>query len=272
LEHRRDRVLILGYGAIGAALARTLTGIDNGNDASPHSNDIEHTEGQPIFKWNQSQVHVWDRDPLRCDAARQHGFIVLDQQKQVLPVDQSDGINASTTAAIRYEYDYIIGCSGRQSLGYDDLSLVANGATLVSASSGAIEFPFADFVARSHSTVGTNGDHHVLDSHDIHQNVVFTLPPVATDTTTRKNITVVNGGMPVTFIGLLNPITPDKISGTIAAMISAAIQAVRHHQHQVHASPTSSSNNAAQMVAMSDAPSRWIEDRFRVIEHQRRWL
>ncbi|CAF4311751.1 unnamed protein product, partial [Adineta steineri] len=57
-----------------------------------------------------------------------------------------------------------------------------------------------------------------LDDKNIHQNITFTFE-------NNKSVTVVNGGMPITFLGILNPAIPEKFDITISFMIAASIQA-----------------------------------------------
>ena len=59
-----------------------------------------------------------------------------------------------------------------------------------------------------------------LTSEDIHRNIEFRID-------NRRKLTVVNGGMPITFLGILNPILPEKFDVTLSCMIAASIQAVR---------------------------------------------
>jgi hypothetical protein len=57
-----------------------------------------------------------------------------------------------------------------------------------------------------------------LNDENIHQNVAFTIE-------NDKTVTVVNGGMPITFLGILNPTNPERFDLTISFMVAASVQA-----------------------------------------------
>jgi hypothetical protein len=62
-----------------------------------------------------------------------------------------------------------------------------------------------------------------LKSENIHRNIELRI-------NNRRKVTVVNGGMPITFLGILNPILPEKFDVTLSCMIATSIQAVRANQ------------------------------------------
>ena len=62
-----------------------------------------------------------------------------------------------------------------------------------------------------------------LDDENIHRNVTFTMD-------NGNRCTVIHGGMPVTFLGLLNPTYPEKFDLTVSCMVTASIQATRTHR------------------------------------------
>lgn len=67
--------------------------------------------------------------------------------------------------------------------------------------------------------------------------------------------------MPVTFIGLLNPIESEKISMTIAALVAASVQAVHETEH----------TQRTGLVPLNDADAQWIMKRWAEIERERGW-
>jgi hypothetical protein len=93
-------------------------------------------------------------------------------------------------------------------------SLLRDRAYLISVSSGAIEFPFYEMVqhALSDTKIGLTNDQ--LTSEDIHQNIQFRID-------NRRKVTVVNDGIPITFVGILNPILSEKFDVTLSCMIAA---------------------------------------------------
>lgn len=74
----------------------------------------------------RANVGVYDIDPLKQAKAYVDGFRIVDK------------IDALKKA------DIIIGCSGKQSIKLEELSLIKNGALLVSGSSKQIEFPYEE--------------------------------------------------------------------------------------------------------------------------------
>ncbi|CAF3809871.1 unnamed protein product [Rotaria socialis] len=183
------KCLLLGYGAIGQAIAHALI----------------HDDGLNVF--SKDSVKVWDRDPSRCQLAQQECFEIFDNWKS------------------NEEFDYVIGCTGRCSLPISSFSLLRNNAYLISVSSGAVEFPVHEMVqcALSDTEISISSSNiDELASEDIHRNIEFRIG-------NRRKVTVVNGGMPITFLGLLNPTLPEKFDITVSCVIAASIQAVRLH-------------------------------------------
>jgi hypothetical protein len=73
-----------------------------------------------------------------------------------------------------------------------------------------------------------------------------------------SEIMIVNGGMPVTVIGLVNPIDPRKIQGTIASLVAAAVQAVEEQR--------------TGLLPLNAADSQLIMDNFATIERSSGWI
>ena len=191
-----QRCLLLGYGAIGKAIADALTG----------DNELGY--------FPKSALEVFDKDQDKNLAAINDGYQIFERWEQ------------------NGQFDYIIGCAGRCSLPVTSLSLLRDQAYLISASSAAVEFPFYRMVESIHSDqsetrfdlVRDKSQINPLEDENIHRNITFR-------TNHDSVFTVVNGGMPVTFIGLLNPTYPEKFDLTVGCMIAASIQATQHpHQ------------------------------------------
>ncbi|UJR17174.1 hypothetical protein I4U23_004070 [Adineta vaga] len=186
---KMDTCLLLGYGAIGRAIAYALT----------HQGDLG------LF--SKDSVYIWDTDINQRKLAENNGFQIFDQW------NKTD------------EFNYIIGCAGRRSLPISSLSLLRNNSYLISVSSSTIEFPVHEMIQNAlekHSDNKQirllNEDINQLDDENIHRNIKFIIE-------NNKEITIVNGGMPITFLGLLNPTIPEKFDLTISLMVSASIQA-----------------------------------------------
>lgn len=167
------------------------------------------TIGQPIAQalvqndalqiFSKESLKVWDQDAARRQLARDEGLEVFENWNG------------------KEEFDYVIGCTGRCSFPMSSFSLLCDNAYLISVSSGAIEFPFHELVQQT----GTQME--VLTSEDIHRNIEFRIG-------NGRKLTVVNGGMPITFVGILNPTLPEKFDVTLSCMIAASVQAVRTDQ------------------------------------------
>lgn len=186
-ESYLQNCLLLGYGTIGQAIAHALRSDDELNTC---------------FK---GSIRVWDQDASKRLLAQSQGFEIFDDW---------DG---------KEEFDYVIGCTGRRSFPISSFSLLRNNAYLISVSSGTIEFPFHEMVQHALSDSETSLSTNQIDdlkNEDIHRNIEFLIDG-------GRKITVVNGGMPITFLGLLNPILPEKFDVTISCMIAASIQAVK---------------------------------------------
>ncbi|CAF3217072.1 unnamed protein product [Rotaria sp. Silwood2] len=184
------KCLLLGYGAIGQAIGHALM----------HGGDLD------IF--SKGSVKVWDQDAPRRQLAQDDGFEIFNNWNS------------------NEEFDYVIGCTGRCSLPMSSFSLLRDNAYLISVSSGAIEFPFHEMVQRALTDTETGLSSvqiNELTSEDIHRNIEFHID-------NQRKLTVVNGGMPITFVGILNPILPEKFDVTLSCMIAASIQAVRANQ------------------------------------------
>ncbi|CAF1131619.1 unnamed protein product [Didymodactylos carnosus] len=215
---KSQNCLLLGYGAIGQAVGYALT----------HEGDLG------LFSKNS--VKVWDRDVTRHKVAQDNGFDIFNQWNN------------------KEEFDYIIGCTGRCSLSLSSLSLLRNNCYLISVSSAAIEFPFNDMI--EHSLLNGNKNPikislsdiqlNELNNENIHRNITFQIED-------QRNITVVNGGMPITFLGILNPAIPEKFDLTVSCMIAASIQAVGTKQQL---------NDKQQIIPLDSKYSKFICDWF----------
>jgi len=185
-----QKCLLLGYGAIGQAIGHALT----------RDGDLD------IF--SQGSVEVWDQDPTRRQLAQSEGLQIFDNWNS------------------NEEFDYVIGCTGRCSFPISSFSLLRDNAYLISVSSGTIEFPFYEMIQCALSDTEISLSDTQLDelkNEDIHRNIEFLID-------NRRKLTVVNGGMPITFVGILNPALPEKFDVTLSCMIAASIQAVHHNQ------------------------------------------
>lgn len=186
-----QKCLLLGYGVIGHVIGHGLT----------RSSDLD------IF--SKGSIKVWDQDASRRQLAQDEGFEIFDNW------------NSSNE-----EIDYVIGCTGRCSLPLSSFSILRNNAHLISVSSGAIEFPFYEMVQQALSGIEKNISTTQIDeltSEDIHRNIEFRID-------NRRKITFVNGGMPITFVGVLNPTLPEKFDITLSCIVAASIQAIRANQ------------------------------------------
>ncbi|CAF3791259.1 unnamed protein product [Rotaria sordida] len=185
-----QKCLLLGYGAIGQAIGHALI--------RPGDLDI----------FSKGSVKVWDRDASRRQLAQDEGLEIFDNWDS------------------KEEFDYVIGCTGRCSLPMSSFSLLRDNAYLISVSSGAIEFPFHEMVQRALSDTEidlSSAQINEFTSEDIHRNIEFRID-------NRRKLTVVNGGMPITFVGILNAALPEKFDVTVSCMIAASIQAVHTNQ------------------------------------------
>lgn len=84
----------------------------------------------------RANVGVYDIDPLKQAKAYLDGFRI---------VEKTDALKKA---------DIIIGCSGKQSVKFKELSLIKNGALLVSGSSKQIEFPYEGlkkYIVKNHN-------------------------------------------------------------------------------------------------------------------------
>jgi len=192
---KSQKCLLLGYGAIGQAIGYALT------------------HGGDLGMFSKRFVKVWDRDIVKNKLAQDDGFEIFDQWNN------------------KEEFDYIIGCAGRCSLPISSLSLLRDNSYLISVSSAAIEFPFNEMI--EYALLNNNKNTmqitlsdiqlNELDNENIHRNITFKIE-------NQRNLTIVNGGMPITFVGILNPAIPEKFDLTVSCMIAASIQAVSTKQ------------------------------------------
>ncbi|CAF1503278.1 unnamed protein product [Rotaria sp. Silwood1] len=209
-----QKCLLLGYGAIGQAIGHALM------------------RGGDLNIFSKGSVKVWDQDASRRQLAQDEGLEIFDNW------DSNE------------EFDYVIGCTGRCSLPMSSFSVLRNNAHLISVSSGAIEFPFYEMVQRAlcDTEIGlSSAQIDELTSEDIHRNIEFRID-------NRRKLTVVNGGMPITFVGILNPILPEKFDVTLSCMIAASVQAVRASQQM---------NNQNRIIPLDSTYSALICDWFK---------
>ena len=208
-----QKCLLLGYGAIGRAIGYSLV----------HDGDLG------VF--SKQCVHVWDRDEHKNQLAKEDGFRIFDQWSN------------------KAEFDYIVGCAGRCSLPVSSLPLLRNNGYLISVSSAAIEFPFDEMIESALSNAADKASQislsdvqlNHLESEDIHRNITFQIGDQST-------VTIVNGGMPITFLGLLNPATPEKFDLTVSCMVAGSIQAAG----------TKENHGSGQIVPLDSEYSRMI--------------
>lgn len=184
--------LVVGYGAIGAAVARALR---NSGGAS------------------RRRIYVVDPSPAAQRAARTDGF-------------EAVGADDVPDKAV----SLVVGCSGSRSFGLESAaSLVASpdGAVLASASSGNHEFGVEELVSAAQMP-GSDVEcwtPELLRSTEIHATLGF---DVRARDGERRRLHVLNGGFPVTFIGRLHAVPPGKIAPTLGLMTAGALQAAAH--------------------------------------------
>ncbi|CAF4962694.1 unnamed protein product [Rotaria sp. Silwood1] len=138
-----DKCLLLGYGAIGQAVAYALI----------HKGDLG------LFL--KDSVYIWDTDLIKRKLAEKDGFQIFNQ------LNNKD------------EFNYIIGCAGRCSLPISSLSLLCNNSYLISVSSAAIEFLFHDMIQYALSKTSNKNleiclpkdELNHLDDENIHRNI-----------------------------------------------------------------------------------------------------
>jgi hypothetical protein len=164
--------------------------------------------GDDLAIFPKGSIKVWDQDACRRQLAQNESLEIFDNW------DSNE------------EFDYVIGCTGRCSLPISSFSLLRDNAYLISVSSGAVEFPFHEMVQHALSDTEislSSAQVDELKSENIHRNIELRI-------NNRRKVTVVNGGMPITFLGILNPILPEKFDVTLSCMIATSIQAVRANQ------------------------------------------
>lgn len=174
--------LVLGYGAIGEQVASYL---------SRH------------FGLTKAAIHVGDTDEARQAKAVRRGF------------------SAWNPADLRARFELVIGCSGQASFQLGHREYLADGALLVSASSGEVELCRRAFVELADASdlddisILRKG----LNEADRHAEVDIQL--------VDRVATFVNGGFPVTFDRSLATVPSHYIQPTPVMMVAAAVQARR---------------------------------------------
>jgi S-adenosylhomocysteine hydrolase len=181
------RVLVMGYGAIGKAVATDLV----------ERIGIERTD-----------VHVFDVNEEAQQLALSHGFSAWDRS------EFKGGFGGG--------FGIVVGCTGTCSFNMWDYVHLAPESLLISASSGASELAREDFVEYAQAT--DSDDVHVLNPEglevgDIHADIRLQV--------IDHTIHIANGGFPVNFDGHLNRIPAEQMQITQAMMVYGAIQAVR---------------------------------------------
>jgi hypothetical protein len=201
--------LILGYGAIGRAVARAL--VDGGPAAS------------------RSTLHVYDPDPAAADAAGRDGFDVWDR---------------SPFSSVQYRL--VIGSSGTASFGVSDRPFLADGAILVSTSSGAAELSREQFIELADTHPADEiwvHDRDTLSTRDIHSTIRIQL--------VDRCAHFLNGGFPVNFNGTTDCDPPERIQLTRTMMLAGAVQAVEASEPGIQ--------------PLREDMCDWLEERFREI-------
>jgi hypothetical protein len=116
-------ILILGFGAIGAALGDELAAMDRG----------------------RARIHVVDPSLTARELARRRGFVPWPD------IPRGEGLS----------FSLVVGCSGTTAFAPDDVACLADTSYLASASSGQHEFPVLRLAAMAGSTdLRTEGDLH----------------------------------------------------------------------------------------------------------------
>ncbi|MDA0183687.1 hypothetical protein OJ997_25485 [Solirubrobacter phytolaccae] len=176
------RALLLGYGAIGRPIGEVL--VDE-------------------FGLAREDFHVGDIAAEPLERAREHGFATWDR-----------------SAPPPGGYDVVIGCSGTTSFGVGDRLHLADGAQLISASSGAAELSREEFIelADAHE----HDDIRVLNPDLARENLHATIHLQFVD----REVSFLNGGFPVNFDGQVNCVAARDIQLTRALMVAAAVQAL----------------------------------------------
>ena len=116
-------------------------------------------------------------------------------------------------------FDLVIGCSGTTSFDVGDYVFLNDGAILVSASSGAVEFNRRNVVewAALYKSDNMSIDDNI-DQSDFHADIRIRFP--------GRQATLLNGGFPITFDGRICCVPYRYIQITMALMVQAAVQAV----------------------------------------------
>lgn len=117
-------------------------------------------------------------------------------------------------------FDLVIGCSGTTSFDVGDYVFLNDGAILVSASSGAVEFNrrnIVEWAALNQSDDVSIDDN--IDPSNFHADIRIRFP--------GRRVTLLNGGFPINFDGRICCVPDRYIQITLALMVQAAVQAVR---------------------------------------------
>lgn len=116
-------------------------------------------------------------------------------------------------------FDLVIGCSGTTSFDVGDYVFLNDGAVLVSASSGAVEFNRRNIVewAAVSKSDDIRIDRGAINMKDLHSPISIHFP--------GRSVRLLNGGWPMNFDGRLSCIPGEFIQITTALMVQAAVQA-----------------------------------------------
>lgn len=150
------------------------------------------------FGFDAAQVFVYDTEDARRQEAHLLGFRIWERTFGVC-------------------FRLVIGCSGRNSFTIGDYVFLADGARLVSASSGAVELSREDFI----DLAATHDQDDIVvknrNVRDVHSDLHFQL--------VDREAIFLNGGFPVNFDGRVNCVPAHYIQPTPTMMVAGAVQA-----------------------------------------------
>jgi S-adenosylhomocysteine hydrolase len=120
--------------------------------------------------------------------------------------------------------DLILGTTGVESIGPEQLALIDSGTIIGSCSSKLVEIDMAEL---TESAKNKGGKIEVVDDESFPPTVRYTLP-------SGKQLTVLAQGYPLNFTGAVNTTDPDKIQMTRALLLLGMIQATKSKIPEVH--------------------------------------
>lgn len=160
-------------------------------------------------------------------------------------------------------FDLIVGCSGTTSFDVGDAVFLNDGAVLVSASSGAVEFNRRNVVEwASASDLDDLWIGEGIKEDCPHSTIPIHFP--------GRDVRLLNGGFPANFDGRICCVPDRYIQITMGLMVQAAVQAVRAETPGVHALDVDVSIDLTQAYyrEVQDALD-WLPDEREVIESVR---